>query len=483
MSNSEGIFCLFVHVGRIRSEKADMLIMPLGLPMLAGVLEDNGYKSLVLNEAMRRISGGPSLEDTVRQLKPKLLAFSLHWHQQLPYVIAAIRKVRAAFPKIRISIGGFTSSYFAKEIMGLEGGPDFIIRGDGELPLLELARQLSSESPDFHKVPNLAWRNRENGEAVFNPQTYICDCAKMSELSYARYDLVLDKKIVMRGDFVSFPDCNGRFLLNSDKLSTVFYNPGRGCPYECSFCGGCENAQFQINSRRGYFFKSIESALNDIKGFKAQGFDLIHTCFDPDPSAEWYLELFAAIRKAEIKTAYVFEPWGLPSRDFQEAFAETFRECLSDCRITISPESGSEEVRRCNKGIFYSNDEMEEAVALGRSLGIPMEVSFMSSLPGEKAEDFMKSVQLAEYYTKKYNCEANMAAIGLEPGSPMYEHPEKYGIKTINNGFETFLENSEGKIDWEHENRPWGTSEKRKIYFNAKKPQRPYSQSLKEKKN
>ena len=502
MQETDNIFCLFVHTGRFRNGKADMIIMPLGFPMLAGVLEDNGFPSRIFNLTISEITGGPSLKQVIRRYKPGMVAFSLHWYQQLPFVAAEIRYIKKLFPEIRIVCGGFTSSYFAREIMSMENGPDFLIRGDGERPMLELARQIASDKPDFRKVPNLVWKKNyssrsgkpeDAGESfferfaaipedkaagnveqlVFNSQTYIAGSREMSELYYARYDLVLQREYVMRGDFGCSLDATGRPAWNVNKRKTVFYNPGRGCPYTCSFCGGCESAQLRINGRRGYFFKTTESALRDVKGFLEQGFETIHTCFDPEPSEKWYLDFFAAIRDEKLKMAYVFEPWGLPSEEFLKAFEETFRDNLKNCRVTVSPESGSERVRRCNKGIFYTNEELEKTVALGQSLKIPMEISFMSSLPGESAEDFLKSVQMAGHFTEKYGCEANMAAIGLEPGSPMYENPDKYGIQTSNEGFPSFLENIEGVIDWEHKDRKWGTSEKRKKYFDAKKPSRP----------
>ena len=475
--------------------------MPLGFPMLAGFLDDNGFPSRIFNVTISELTGGPSLKQIIRRYKPRMLAFSLHWYQQLPFAAAEIRYVKKLFPEIKTVAGGFTSSYFAGEIMSLENGPDFLIRGDGEVPMLELARQIASDNPDFRKVPNLVWKKKnccckkqqdkdkpfferfaapseektaENFEnLVFNSRTYIADGKKMSELYYARYDLVLQKEYIMRGDFSFSLDAFGKPAWEAGKRKTVFYNPGRGCPYSCSFCGGCETAQLRINGRKGYFFKSTESALRDVKGFLEQGFETVHTCFDPEPFEKWYIDFFSAIRKENLKMSYVFEPWGLPSEEFLKAFAETFSDNLDKCRITVSPESGSERVRRCNKGIFYTNDELEKAVALGCILKIPMEISFMSSLPGESASEFLKSVLMAENFTNKYGCEANMAAIGLEPGSPMYENPDKYGIQTSNEGFPSFLENIEGVIDWEHKDRKWGTSEKRKKYFDAKKPSRP----------
>ena len=464
------MFCLFLHIGRILEKEADILFMPLGLPMLAGVLDDNGFEARIFNSAAAGVMGGPSIKELIIKYKPKIIAAPIHWHQQLPFVLEKIKEIKKDFPDIPIVSGGFTASYFSKEIMSQRNSPDFIIRGDGEKPLLELAKCIS-RGGDYSKVPNLVWKKPHDGktEIMTNPLDYVADGDKMSMLNYARYDLVINKNQCMHNVF--FADLTKdehKTLINNPLRKIVFYNPGRGCPYMCSYCGGNCKAQKIINGRSGFFFKSVESALKDIKGFISQGFDLVHICFDPDPKRTFYFDLFLRLRQENIKIACVFEAYGCPDFEFLDAFALTFKDNLAHCRFTLSPESFSEKTRNLHKNPFYTNTELLRAVVYARNLGIPFELSFMSSLPEETMDDYYKTLRFAKKCQDIYGCEVNMGAVTLEPASPMYENPQSFGIKTFNKGFESFLEkHNKHSIDWELKDRKNGNVGKLKEKFNA----------------
>lgn len=437
------LFCLFIHVGRFLKDKADMIIMPLGLPMLAGVLDSNGFPSLVFNSGLSKLMGGEQTKDIIEKYSPDLIALDLHWHHQLSSVINEISMIKKAFPKIPIAVGGFTASCFAEKLIALENSPDYIIRGDGEKPLLELAKNLKSD--DKSSVPNLTWKKKSadgTAEIVSNPLSYIADTNEISGLNYARYDLVLNSDPAIRGT-VSLND-SVNDIINDSRIKTVFYSPGRGCPYNCAFCGGGSKAQMIINGRKGYFFKTYESALDDIKGFIKQGFERIHISFDPEPGQKWYAGFFSLMRKYKISINMIFENWGLPSDEFLKSFALTFQNNLQHSRIIISPESGSEDMRRKNKGFFYTNSQLEHSLQICSGLNIKFELFFAASLPGDTAEDFLKTVELASRIAASYDCKINMENIIPDPCSPI-----------VLNG---------GSID----SQTLEKAEKRKKYFHAK---------------
>jgi hypothetical protein len=87
------------------------------------------------------------------------------------------------------------------------------------------------------------------------------------------------------------------------------------------------------------------------------GYESFILSFDPDPSdSSYFVELFAVVRRRRLLCGMGFESWGLPDSAFIDAFAKTFVKKKS--YIAISPENGSERVRKKNKGYYYSNDEM-----------------------------------------------------------------------------------------------------------------------------
>ena len=91
-------------------------------------------------------------------------------------MIETCKKIREIHPKAYIVLGGNTASFFHDEIIRDFPCVDGVIRGDGEVPLLELVRKVKAGENDLSGVPNLTWRNAE-GKAVYDGVTY---CANES---------------------------------------------------------------------------------------------------------------------------------------------------------------------------------------------------------------------------------------------------------------------------------------------------------------
>lgn len=433
----QGTEYLFIHIGRRTSAGADMLIMPMGLPMLADQLVQAGFRAAVWNYALSSIAGGPSLNRLVREASPRVVCLPLHWYAQAPAVLAAARGLKKSFPGVKILLGGFTASYFAEEIMRSFPCVDLIIKGDAEVPLVRLARALRDGSP-LARVPNLCWR--DGGRPRDNGLSYVAAPADLGRLSFSSLDLVLNKDEVLKGRWrCAIKKGRPRWPDEGDPGPKVYYNPGRGCPYTCSFCGGSRCGQELMCSRSGAVFKPLTSALKDIEGFLSHGVRTMHVCFDPLPSGDYYSRLFREVVRRGLRFSMVFECWGLPSPSFMADFAAAFPAGSGCSRLILSPESGSEKVRRLNKGLFYTNRELLRALAGARSLGISCEACFASDLPGETEEDFAATVSLGRALRSRLGCEKSMSGIPLEPGSPMSLRPERYGIRVLRRGLADYL--------------------------------------------
>ena len=69
---------------------------------------------------------------------PRLVMIDLHWYEHSFGAIDIARHVRRILPEAKIVIGGLTATYFAEEILQTHREIDYVIRGDGEIPLLKL---------------------------------------------------------------------------------------------------------------------------------------------------------------------------------------------------------------------------------------------------------------------------------------------------------------------------------------------------------
>jgi radical SAM superfamily enzyme YgiQ (UPF0313 family) len=119
---------------------------------------------------------------------------------------------------------------------------DFIIRGEGEIPFVELLRAWEADLP-LEGVPNLGFKR--NGEAILNPraQNFPLDDLPLADFS----DLSPD-----------------RYLF--EKKPLCFITTSRGCPYRCTFCS--VHLTFGDEFRR----RSPDNVLTEIRQRYSEGY-------------------------------------------------------------------------------------------------------------------------------------------------------------------------------------------------------------------
>lgn len=107
-------------------------------------------------------------------------------------------------------MGGIHPTYCPEEALR---HCEYVIRGEGELSLPELLKELQKESPDLKKISGLSYANN-GSDFVHNPQDAMIEDKKILQISPARD---LDPN---RGSWNRTP----------------VLTPCRGCPYDCEFC-------------------------------------------------------------------------------------------------------------------------------------------------------------------------------------------------------------------------------------------------------
>lgn len=160
--------------------------MPLGLPALCWRLTRAGSSSQIMHLTVEEL-----LDPDFVIPKAKFIALDLHWHPQTYRVIETARLIKQSLPEVKILLGGFTASLFANEIMTGFPEIDFIIKGDAEVPLVELCQGRALKD-----IPNLVWR--EGGKVRENPRNYVIDQNTFDELEYFHLDLISHHEVYDR---------------------------------------------------------------------------------------------------------------------------------------------------------------------------------------------------------------------------------------------------------------------------------------------
>jgi radical SAM superfamily enzyme YgiQ (UPF0313 family) len=334
-------------------------------------------------------------------------------------------------------VGGYTASFFCKDIMRDFPQVDFILRGDSEIPLLMLVKKiLGKHNPkQLNKIPNLVYR--EKGKIKVNQQTYCTSSGMLGKLNFSHFDLldnyrIYNKSSIFEGE-INVDSCNN-FYDNDGGI--FFYNCGRGCPYNCSICGGSRLSQKIISNRTKIIYAPVASVVDNLKRAKEYGINTWYNTFDPSPRKEYFIKLFAEIRKAKLNLSLQFECLHIPTRQFILAAEKTFEKIRFDFVL----QTGSERLRRLNKGNFYSNSDLLDVLKCLDKTKINVDLCFVAGLPFEDKEDVFNSLKFINLVRNKFtNVNIVVEILELEPASPCYLNNEKYMLVSKRKSLADFI--------------------------------------------
>ncbi|OGP61933.1 MAG: hypothetical protein A2170_05130 [Deltaproteobacteria bacterium RBG_13_53_10] len=447
--------CLFLHVPKSRNyyRPLDQFtwinFLPMGLLGLADFLQQHQISAEIVHTGVEWIENQHfSILGYVKERAPRIIAIDLHWHHQSFDVINVARELKAALPNAYILLGGFTASFFHEEIMRDFDAIDGIIRGEAEVPLLELARALLQKKDDFFSVPNLSWRMK--GRVLINPLSYVASEKDLDRLSFTHFSLLKNYPTYIR--YIGQPfyvkglskKKNARIC--SPGVAAYHLNVGRGCPVRCTWCSGSLSSQETITGRKEVTFRAREKVLQSVLEAKTNGYEALHVCFDPYPqSPGYFLDLFAGIRREKVEIECRFDSFGLPTIDFIQSFKETFPGPRSV--IALSPDVGSERLRRIHKGYPYTNRALMECLDEMKRHGIIVDLSFTFGVPFEKEEDFHLTKRLQKQIRARYSNVGRIRTLSMEmePGSPWHLDPEAYHTRTVLRSFHDFYHYHSGE--------------------------------------
>ena len=173
------------------------MFMAMGVFALAETLQANGYSSKIIHLGVEKIVNSEfSIREYLKNHDVSVIGLSLHWHYQSSRCISLANEIKSINPNIKTILGGFTASFFAKEIMRDYKNVDFIVRGDAEIPLLGLMKGITEDRTDFSDVPNLSWRDK--GLVIHNEQSYVATGKDLDKMGFTSFKLLENFDIYSR---------------------------------------------------------------------------------------------------------------------------------------------------------------------------------------------------------------------------------------------------------------------------------------------
>ncbi|MBF0140508.1 MAG: cobalamin-dependent protein [Magnetococcales bacterium] len=365
-----------VSLLNIRSRHTKSPGIPLGIAILGGVLKRDGHTiqlvdplNLEQDEIVRKIvTFGPDLIG----ISCMTLNFSV--------AVETMQQLRRQVPPdVIFCAGGLHPTVMPEDALG-KLGVDFIIVGEGEIPLAHACRVLQRGqpiTPHLPTIPGAAYRDAE-GNLVTNPAEVLANLDSLPNPAWKDLDMEL---------YLRPPGFIRGSIFN--RVGVVMYS--RGCPYLCTYCSSA--AMFHRRAR----FHSTEYMVAKIRRLRT----------DYHIDAYYFTDETFGLKRsrllhlcAGLKTVGL--PWGCSTRVnlLDEATLHVMRDagCI---HIDVGVESGSQRVRDVlQRG--QRQEIFKEIFSICHRLKIRAFAQVMVGCPGETREEVAETIEMLQALRPTY---------------------------------------------------------------------------------
>lgn len=362
-------------------------IAPYGLFTLHGWLRAHGVDSRLHNLTRRR-------PDEIRALfraeRPDLVGVS---HFTFNHVASTelYRAAAEAAPGALVVAGGPQATHLDAEVLRRAPAPHVVVRGEGENPLLGIARRLAEGSRDLSQVPGLSWL--EGGEVRRTPEPPAPDDIDPFHTVH-RFDEVHGVDVAEQYPIVI---------------------TSRGCPAQCTFC----NTPFYWG--RAMRFRSAPNVADEIDLLRRRH-GLAYFSIRDDTFTARKSRVLALCRELLERRIHVL--WNCQSRvnlvDEERLLAMKRAGCD---QLQFGVESASPEILEgLAKKIRV--DQIERALSLCRQVGIKTSAYFIVGVPGQTDADLEANRRL---FDTAGLMDGVVSKLAYYPGTSLYEDAKARG--------------------------------------------------------
>ena len=383
---------------------------------LASYLLKNGVNSKVfyLGKDFRI-----TVRKALKKYEPKYVAISCKWYTNLYGAFLVAKEVKNFDKEIITITGGNTASYFDRDVLS-NSNMDIVIRGDAEDPLLYLLTKGEKKNCTV----------REIGKIIRYEQDYV---QRQGDLE--NYTLVDPKKILE----------NPKEVLKG--LNFIW--TGKGCIFNCFYCGGSAKSQKKIFGRAKPIWRPIEDVLIDIEYLTKYSKWLQFDFTNPVQKDDYYIQLFQKISQKKFKCD--FHHWSLPTKELIEQISKTFNLVnLGIDTSTLCEDLRRELTKRGWLKPFFTNQELENIIDYCSGKGnVQIELNNVAGMPGEKGPQVKEHTQFAKHLARKYPSIIGITytPLSIEPGAMLQRDYRRFKMHCSRKGFLDFYNLAKGAFE------------------------------------
>ncbi|SEQ12556.1 B12-binding domain-containing radical SAM protein [Flavobacterium urocaniciphilum] len=352
--------------------KNKMPFPPLGTLYAASLLRNNGFEVNLFDTNLR--DNPYEIESILKESKPKFLVIYDDGFNYLTKMCLTNMR-EACFEMIKIGksyncniivCSSDATDHYEKY---LNQGADFVIRGEGELTLLELVNALE-RNQSYQEIQGIVFK--DNSEIKVNSSRNVLQ--HLDDLPLPAWDLV---------DMESYKNV----WKQSKQEFTLNIATTRGCPYKCNWCAK------PIYGNR-YNAHSPEYIVNEIKFLKEKfGVSRFWICDDIfGLKPNWAQEFNQLLKEKDLKISYFIQSRVdlLLKEDTIAVLAESGLE-----EVWVGAESASQKILDAmDKGIKV--EEIYEATRLLKAKKVKVAFFLQFGYLEENQDDIQKTIAMVK---------------------------------------------------------------------------------------
>lgn len=213
------------------------IIAPLGLAYIAAVLEKSRHQVKILdfpalswknplklkrgNKTIFRYSPTEDfLKEFVLNFRPKIVGISNLVSPTEEKTLKLAKKIKKILPETKIVIGGSNASV-RPEVFIKDPNIDFVVVGEGEETMKELARNLSHQN--FREILGLIYKDQQGKVKINPPRPLITN---LDKLPFPAWHLLPME------EYLHYHPAG--VFIKKERVATMIAS--RGCPNGCNFC-------------------------------------------------------------------------------------------------------------------------------------------------------------------------------------------------------------------------------------------------------
>jgi B12-binding domain/radical SAM domain protein len=398
---------------------------PIGFASLSEYLERHGLKARIINVAMKMLKNEKfDVERLIQKNKPVAFGIDLHWMAHVQGTLALAEIIKRFHSDIPVILGGLSATYYHEELLRQYPFIDFVMRGDStEKPLVQLLQTIK-RGGEFKNIPNLTYRDEKNRIQV-NPLTHVPETLDEMTIDYSH----IMRKVVRYADPTGYQPFIDWYTYPVTAVFTC-----RGCTYACRTCGGSAQTFRKMANRGKPAYRNPRYLAQDIFNVSDHLHAPVMIIGDIfQPGEEYGFTFLQEMKRKPMTNHIAFEFFVPPTRAQLKRIADS----ILNFNIEISPESHDEEVRRAF-GRPYNNESLERMIGDAVDLGSKrIDLFFMTGLPKQTYSSVLETVDYCHSLLERFRSYNKLfpfispLAPFLDPGSAVFEAPEKYGYRLL----------------------------------------------------